>query len=251
MKDRERWPANPHQVWEENTRTEVAPIAEFDRVPSPPIDTLADFTRRVELPDPYVGWASLLGNFAIAAAITAMCAAIDDGLASTRSELPLIPIAFVIVFTIVLVIALRCGRRKHPARSYAYHQRYLSSRAAVLGQVYRTSLVVLGAGERIPIMLIIDDRLDDERTRRLHAAVAAWGERLDADQKALARAQKHFESRRVVPLTEIFGYEADGGYLTRLTPQTPQTPGWALLLPHPAAADMASGRVEVLTVKNP
>ncbi|MFC0526978.1 hypothetical protein [Phytohabitans kaempferiae] len=250
MNDRTTWPADPHQVWAEATRAAVTHDVDLDRVPGPPIDTLEDFARRVDVPRTYLGAGLILGLFAATAALGTLGATVGGGLDTIRPWGPLAGIAVAIALTVAAVVAIRQGRREHPEQIRAQHQRYLSNPAPVLGQVYRTSFVVPAGDGWTPVVLVLDDRLGDERAGRVHAAVAAWCGRLGTDKKALEAAQRLFGSRGIVAVSEIFGDEADGGYLAR---EPHWQPGWRLILPKVASgeAEEANCEAEVLTVRDP
>ncbi|WP_226437859.1 hypothetical protein [Rhodococcus yananensis] len=98
-------------------------------------------------------------------------------------------------------------------------------------------------------MIVIDSILDDESTGRILRAFDLWFECLDSDPIARRAAQLRFGTATIVTGGEIFGPDAEGGFLVR--DSDPAVGRWRLLIAAEGSRGMPRGsyrRGEVLSV---
>jgi len=134
----------------------------------------------------------------------------------------------------------RYGRERYLRR---VHRRALAHGIAV--HAYPTSFRMDDSGNSHghrtkPTILLVDARLPEATARRLHGAFEAWCDRLAADPAATAQAREAVWYRRMVALSEIFGPEATGAWLSEIpSDMRGDRSPWRLLLLDPKHVEVS------------
>ncbi|SEE60436.1 hypothetical protein [Jiangella alba] len=117
------------------------------------------------------------------------------------------------------------GKRDHPRYLRELYERI--NREGIMVQTFLSTLRLEANEGTDPSRIAIETRAGDAQAGRLHAAFHTWLDVLRHDDDAREAAQKRIGSRRVLPATELFGPEAEGGYLLRAS----SISQWQVLLP--------------------
>ena len=238
------WPGDPHDVWRRAADTPVG-----TPLPAPPPwRDLDDFVRTVTVPRTYLGTAGLvalgglwLGGVAVAALVQLSNTPMPDGTpwyfqAAAGPLVGLLPWSGYVALAaaggaaVWSVLHVRQGRARRDDTVRAVH-----ARAVAGGYVVHSgssSLRVDTDEGTAPTRLLVDARLPEADAARLRAAARAWLAALTGDRAATAAARERFGPRDAVPLAEIFGPDAAGGWLARGPVDTAR---WHLVVPDAGA----------------
>lgn len=252
----ETWAGDPAGAWRRAASTGPDPAP--PRRQAPDLSDFETFARLVPQRGAYLAWPLMLLLFAawsigVGLYVRPYQAArtpidrehVDEPVATVLELLSMWPPWFLLlaVGAVLLVwAAVHCVRRRRD------HPRYLRElydevrRDGVLVETFPSRLR-LGADEGTePAEIAIDVRVTDTQAVRLRSAFGDWLDGVRHDPAATRAVRDRYgSSRRVLPATELFGPEADGGYLLRGA----ATSSWRILLPD----DAATWRVE--TVRDP
>ncbi|SDT30605.1 hypothetical protein [Jiangella sp. DSM 45060] len=230
------WPGDPAAAWR---RAPIDGPAPPSRRPAPPdLSDFETFTRLLPHRGEYLAMPLMYGIGG------AFCVAV--GLHLMRYQRPLDPfdgtlpgwlglIAYWPPWFLVLGlgVAWLCwapmsyvrGKRDHPRRLRELYERI--NRDGIMVQTFLSTLRLEAHEGTDPSRIAIETRIGDTQAGRLHAAFHHWLDALRDDGDARTAAQERIGERRVLPATELFGPEAQGGYLIRATSINP----WQVLLP--------------------
>jgi len=234
------WPGDPHEVWRRAADT----TAGTPFPAPPPWRDLDDFVRTVTVPRTYLGAAGLvalgglwLGGVAVAALVQLDRHPMPDDTpwyfqAAAGPLVGLMPWSGYVALAVAVgavgwsILHVRRGRSRRDDTVRGVH-----ARAVAAGYVVHSgssSLRVDTDEGTAPTRLLVDARLPEAAAARLRAATRAWLAALQGDAAATAAARARFGSRDAVPLAEIFGADAAGGWLARGPVDTAR---WHLVVP--------------------
>lgn len=206
----QEWPADPRGVW---AATAALPAPAVDRRPIPTWRSFDDFRTHAVVPR-WSGSALTLLLFAILPAVWAWKRD-HDGAENVTFTLVVAALAAAMVLgALAWLLWDRYARESYLRR---VHRRAVERSFPV--HVYATPFHAHDYGDNQslrtkPTVLLVDARLSDAAAGRLHAAFGTWCQRLAHDPDATRRARDAVGSRRMVALTEIFGPDAAGAWLS-------------------------------------
>ncbi|WP_116950461.1 hypothetical protein [Jiangella endophytica] len=132
------------------------------------------------------------------------------------------------------------GKRDHPR--YLRELFVRINRDGTMVQTFLSTLRLEAHEGTDPSRIAVETRVGDAQAGRLFAAFHDWLDGLRHDGDATKAVRERFGSRRVLPATELFGPEAEGGYLLRATAISQ----CLVLLPETADDGIEFGSVEPL-----
>ncbi|WP_051393198.1 hypothetical protein [Glycomyces arizonensis] len=237
MHPAEPWPGGPDAIWAASANTAPAP-----RPPAPDVTGFDDFVRRAAPSEP-----GLFGPvvFAVLGAIFLVYAFVF------RAYMPEFPddvdgAVAVILFLAAwnwlgaLALGVWClitaprtyyrDRRDHPGEVRALYAASLDR--GVVCELFPTGFKVLGGDGWDPTVIGVDARLDEAAAARVRRAFADWFAAVEGDKRTDREVAHRHNGRDVLPAEEVFGREAEGGYLIRGDYRRGR---WALLIADPPA----------------
>lgn len=152
-------------------------------------------------------------------------------------------LAVAIGFLLSAPRAYRKERRDHPKEVRDLYEAVRDR--GVLVEVFPASFKVLGNDGWSSAVVGIDARLDPVAAARIRHAFKAWFAHLKTDAKTADKVRSRNGSREVRSAADIFGPEAEGGYLIRYDWIAKR---WLLLVPDPPNS---SRSWELLFIREP
>ncbi|THV29100.1 hypothetical protein [Glycomyces paridis] len=223
MRPPQPWPGDPAAVWAATAAPDDAP----ERPAPPDLSSFADFERLAAPKDSSRAGAVVLAVsgvlfLAYGLILMAVMPGPVEGVEGFFAAVIFVvrwhwiaPLAAGAWFLASAPIAYRRDKRDHPGETRDLYE--AARERGVVVETFPARFRVLDTEGTAPATIGVDVRLDAADAARIRRAFDAWFDRLDAEPKAVDRAQRRNGEREVRPAEDLFGTEAAGGYLMRRT----------------------------------
>ncbi|SDE53332.1 hypothetical protein SAMN05216270_12714 [Glycomyces harbinensis] len=263
MRPPKPWPGDPAAIWaasapESAPAPAPASAARSASTEPPDLSRLEDFARRAASPMPGPASAILFAIVGVGAIVYALVipSIVPEPPEDAQGFYGLFLFALRWHWIAPLMIGVWClihapqiyrkDRRDHPREVRELYDAYRDR--GILCETFPTDLKVLGGDGWYDAVIGIDVRTDPARAAQVKRAFRTWFAELASDAKAAQAMRSRNGEHAVRPATDIFGSEAEGGYLIR---QSHWHGRWTLLIPDPPNSVERWARLNIVDLPGP